>query len=251
MSKTLSIILLLCFFNTFSQSTSFGDVIKGDVKKYKEVWYKAKKDKNGYTKLDKLHYDTYVKNDNNEFIKETLFPPEKHEIPQNIYDENKLKIKTINYYKDGKVLNRRDYIYKDGKLTEEFFYYSSDTIISNKKYFYKNKLKVKEIKINHLYGMFKTTDTTKTTFEYDSRSNLIKSSFYSAHNTNIDKYSYNNKNYLTSIHYSHNNIDFKLSHLIKYVKYDNHNWTSLFFESEFKSGKSNKCYYIEREIYYE
>ncbi|QXP59702.1 hypothetical protein [Olleya sp. HaHaR_3_96] len=242
-------LILISFFTGYSQSTSFGDKIKGNVKEYTETWYNAEKNDNDYIKLEKKNYDTYRKNENDVFVKVNFFSVEKHEIPQNSYNNKNQITETINYYEDGEIMNRTKYIYKNDKLFEDSSYNDSDTIISKTKYYYKNDLKVKEIKIGYSYFAGYSVDTTKISFEYDKNKNLIKRTYKSQYQEDVDTYKYNNENYLTETHSLAINGEFVYKR--KYIQFDNNNWTQMVVDEAKQPDGKSRCYFIEREIIYE
>jgi len=254
------ILLIVFFINvnlSFGQITELKDTIKGNVESFKETWFEAKYSSKGFQKTNYLHDDEFFKNENNIFVKKTIFPLEKYETPQNEYNSKNQVINTINYYEDGKIINKTTYLYLNDLLVEENFYLSSDKIQTKKTYEYKNGKKSNIIEYlwdenENIFIKFSTT-----TYSYDIINQISENIDYEKQDDWLYQYKYNNKNFLTEIHfaeYKKNEIPkLKLKKKILYVSDDGINWLSAFFIDEYDENiftKPIKIFYIEREINY-
>ncbi len=252
--KYILLIIGLFSVNSNSQTTSFGDKINGKVKEYKETFFEAKKINNKYVKGKYLFDDTFEIDINNEFVKQSIFSPEKWDIPQNTYNNNR-KIETVNYYEDGKIINRTKFIYNsEGVLTEEQFYYASDTLISNTTYEYESSLIIKKITKNYNYDEEKKINIDVVTYKYDLNRNLVSEFLKTENQEELTTYKYNDKNYLIETYSKSSfpipNKKLKLCKKIEYVKYDNYNWTEIFFEDGLCSDNKSKIFFVERIFKY-
>lgn len=260
MKKKILFILFFSFTNSFyGQITELKDTIKGNVKSFKETWYEAKLGIKGFQKSNYLHDDEYFKNNNNVFVKKTIFPLEKHEIPQNEYNSKNQIIKTINYHEDGKVINKTIYTYKNDLLVEEDFYLSSNAIETKKVYEYKNGKRNKIIEYNWNKDEKKMVEYSITTYLYDIKNQISENIDFIEYQDNwVYLYKYNENFFLKEIYYAEykNNEKpiLKLDKKIVYVSDDGINCLSAYFIDEYDKKnitKPTKIYYIEREINYE
>ncbi|MDI5899649.1 hypothetical protein [Flavobacterium yafengii] len=247
------ILTAFLFYSLYSHSqlTTFGDKINGNPLEYKETFYEAKKIKNKFEKGKYLYDDIFTKNTNGEFVKQTTFPLEKWETPQNTFNEKKQKTLIEIFSEDGTVNEKTKFIYTENKLVEEE-YYLADTLSSKYKYEYKNGNKAKKIE----YSLLKNVPISTVDYSYDSNNNLIKESYkYSSDQEDINIYEYNEKNFLTKYYRKlsfppSSDIEPKIAKKITYVKYDNYNWTEVFFEDCLDCDSGSKIYFIERDYKY-
>jgi hypothetical protein len=242
------------FLNAYSQNNSVLEEIKGNPKEYKETWYEAKKTKTGFVKGKYLHDDVYIKDSNGEFMKQSFFPMNKWDFPQNRYNDKKQKLETINYYDDGGIINRTEFFYDKNKVVQEKFYYNSDTIISSVKYEYQNDLIIKKLEFDAEKGILSDNPQSVITYKYDGRNNMIKESHDSNFQNDVFSYVYNDKNFMTEFYrklsFPVPDKESKLSMRFEYKNYDLHNWTEIYVEDDIDSDKKSKCYFIQREFKY-
>lgn len=251
---------IISFYNfSYGQITELKDTIKGNVKSFKETWYEARLKNKGFQKSKYLHDDEYLKNENNIFVKKTIFPLEKYELPQNEFNLKNQIISSINYYEDGKVINKTTYFYKNDLLVEENFYLSSDTIKTKKLYEYKNGKKIKIIEYNYEEEN-KPEKYSETTYSYDEINNIVseKIDFSNLNLKWLYQYKYNDKKFLKEVNFAkykdNEKIILKPIKKIIYISNDGKNWLSAYFIDEFdekSNTKPSKIYFIERQINYE
>lgn len=250
--KYIALILIMFTSNiSNSQSINFFMNIAGNPKEYKEIHYEAKKIKNEYVKGKYLYDESYVKNSDNEFIKQRLIPSKKWELPQNKYNIYKQITESINYNETGEIINKTIFKYNSqNKLAEEQFYYDSDTLISDCIYEYRNNLLVKKIEKEYFHDEENSYQLNNTTFTYDVNNNLISELNLSDFQEVQYSYKYDKLNYLIEV-YRKNSLydDFKelrIVNKIKYINLDQYNWTEIFFEEIKTDHTKSKVYFIER-----
>jgi hypothetical protein len=245
---------LVLGFHALAQQQVF-DNIKNNPKAYTETYYKVKNNNNELIKGELSSTMTYVKDTNNVFVAQSLFTPEKWELPETKYSNTHQKLELINYYDDGQVINRTKYKYDNkGYLVEEAFYYASDTLINKIKHEYADGLKVKSISFVVENGILTSNIDSKTTFEYDKNQNLIREIFSSAAQNDTLLYVYNDRKFLIEHYHKldlyHNSNQPLLYSRFTYKSFDKFNWTSLFYEEGLDSKESYKAYFVERTYTY-
>lgn len=229
-------------------------IIKGNPKGYKETWYEAKKTKTGFVKGKYLHDDVYSINAHGEIVKQSFMPPEKWEVPQTSYNKDNLKIETINYNEEGGIKDRTKFLYDKNKLIEEKVYGDSDTLLVSNKYEYLNNLAVRKLEFRAENGVLKSTPSEITTYEYDSKNNILEESIVYEDEYVAFAYKYNDKNFMTEVHskssFPVREKEFSISIRYNYQKYDLNNWTEVYVEDELSSDRKPSYYFIQREFKY-
>ncbi|TBT97605.1 hypothetical protein CWI39_2849p0020 [Hamiltosporidium magnivora] len=260
MKEKIFICVFICISSiSNAQVTEIKDTIKGNVSSFKETWYDAKTTKKGFQKGKYLHDDEYLKNENNVFVKKTIFPLEKYEIPQNEFNNKNQILKSVKYSEDGNIINKTLYIYKNDTLVEENFYLTSDTITSKKTFEYKDNKKYKTIEYYFDKDENKLVKNSVTTYLYDNKNGTItKNIDYEYQDDWIYLYKYNNKHFLIELYFAeykkNEKPNLKIIKKIIYTSDDGTNWLTAYFIDEFdkvNSTKPSKIYFLERQFNYE
>jgi hypothetical protein len=244
--------IMLLSFKSFAQINEF-ESIKGNPHSYHEIKYKAEKVKNEYIKTEKIDSALYVKDSNTIYNRKTIFPNEIWDSPQIKYSKSKKKIQEINYDENGKIINKTDFIYdKNDNLIEENFYNDFDSLKGHKKYEYSNNLKSKLKEYTVENGKFTSNIYSETTYQYDSKENLIQEIQIYEGEKNSITYKYNDHNliveHLRQLSFPNQDKEPKLYLKYVYKKYDTYNWTELFFEETIDNEGTEEIniYFIER-----
>ncbi|MFV8352199.1 hypothetical protein [Flavobacterium sp. XS2P14] len=247
-------------YNAPQVSAEWEEKLFGNIKKYTENFYYATKKDDKYVKGKMQNYRTFQKNSNGEFVEDKLFP-KKSDYPENKYNNLKLKIESINYDDEDKMIEKTIYNYgPDNKLIEERNYLDNDTLRSSVKYEYnKNHIFKNKNSYEYIEGAVEITES-QDDLVYDERRNLIEEHFKnnkegSAYLDELVIYrKYNTDN--RRIEESSSDSFFgdgksKLDTRIQYLKIDNQkNWTEMFFEDGLDSEKPS-ANFVERIFIYE
>lgn len=247
-------------YNAPQLSAEWEEKLFGNIKEYTESFYYATKKGDKYVKGKMQNYRTFKKNSNGEFVEDKLFP-KKSDYPENKYNNLKLKIESINYDDEDKMIEKTIYNYgPDNKLIEERNYLDNDTLRSSVKYEYnKNHIFKNKNYYEYIEGAFEITES-QDDLVYDERGNLIEEHFKnnkegSAYLDELVIYrKYNTDN--RRIEESSSDSFFgdgksKLDTRIQYLKIDNQkNWTEMFFEDGLDSEKPS-ANFVERIFIYE
>jgi hypothetical protein len=148
------------------------------------------------------------------------------------------------------VLEKSKYIYSNNMLIEEE-YYLRDTLDSKYKYEYKNGNKVSKTS----YSLLTNEPISVDSYSYDVNNNLIKESIPTSLGEDVNIYEYNENNFLTKYYRKTSfppstDLEPKIAKIITYVKYDNYNWTEVFFEDCLDCDSGSKIYFIDRVYKY-
>ncbi|MDP5198889.1 hypothetical protein [Flavobacterium sp. DG2-3] len=248
--KLIYLAFFFVFINASAQTEELLGAIRGNPKEYKETFYKAKKTKTGFIKGEFLYEKVYVKDSNNEFVEYSEFPSEEKDSKKNIYNKDNQKIESIFYDDEGKVVGKTKFVYLNKNLIEEKFY-REEKYEKFIKYDYENDLLVKKTEA-YLEDDGSINSSWTYSYEYDANKNIIKETYLNGIQNDVYTYKYNEKNFPTEIYGKitlNHDKEPRLYNKSVYQKYDDYNWTGVYFQ-DINSDNKIEINYIEREFKY-
>jgi len=251
--KILVVLLIALSVKTYSQATDweYDFALKGNVKEMNVTLFKAVKAGKEFKTDKKIADFLFIKNRSGKLFQPDYIGSDLWSQPQNVYNQKNQIVENVIYSEESKVIHRTKFIYDEkGMLIEEKFYNEPDTLSQITHYEYKNNLLQKQVskKLKDIKEYEYVKDSLKN-YIYDDNGNLTKIVTEGSWNA---IYKYNSKGFLIEdyIEGKFGNPNKELVRRFHYLKSDDKNWTSAYFEV-FIDNEKPSYYYIERQIIYE